>query len=88
MTTQPISYYVQGCPVCGRPLEIRVTYLGRRVTCQHCGGRFTASDPAHGHGPATDREGSLLDRAERLLRLPVRHCLDPVYAGAQSAAWC
>ena len=38
--------FVQECPVCGRPLEIRLEYLGRRVGCQHCGGRFVASDPS------------------------------------------
>ena len=33
----------QGCPVCGRLLRIRVTLLGRRVYCQHCGGGFVAT---------------------------------------------
>jgi hypothetical protein len=39
-------YYQQGCPVCGRLLRIRVTLLGRRVYCQHCGGGFLAVDPS------------------------------------------
>lgn len=38
--------YHQPCPVCGRSLVIRVTLLGRPVYCQHCGGRFIASDAA------------------------------------------
>lgn len=39
-------YYQQGCPVCGRQLRIRVTLLGKRVYCQHCGGGFLALDPS------------------------------------------
>lgn len=39
-------YYQQGCPVCGRQLRIRVTLLGKRVYCQHCGGGFLAVDPS------------------------------------------
>jgi hypothetical protein len=65
-------YFVQECPVCGRPLRVRVVDLGRRVTCQHCLGRFTASDPALRRGPATERQGGLSRRVERLLRMPVR----------------
>lgn len=41
-------FYHQSCPVCGRPLQVRVTLLGRRVYCQHCGGGFVATDPALG----------------------------------------
>ncbi|MFM8890053.1 MAG: response regulator [Planctomycetia bacterium] len=39
----PVCYH-QHCPVCGRSLQIRVTLLGQRVYCQHCGGGFIASD--------------------------------------------
>jgi hypothetical protein len=42
--------YHQSCPVCGRSLVIRVTLLGRPVYCQHCGGRFIASDAAMPRG--------------------------------------
>lgn len=65
-------YFVQECPVCGRPLRVRVVYLGRRVTCQHCLGRFKASDPALRRGPATERQGGLSQRVEQLLRMPIR----------------
>jgi hypothetical protein len=37
-------FFQQGCPVCGRRLEIDVNLLGRRVYCQHCGGGFVAMD--------------------------------------------
>ena len=40
------TYYVQECPTCGRRLQIRVEYLGRRVVCQHCQGSLIAADPA------------------------------------------
>ena len=39
----PVCYH-QSCPVCGRNLRIRVTLLGQRVYCQHCGGGFIATD--------------------------------------------
>ena len=58
---------IQECPVCGRPLSIRSIYLGRRVTCQHCGGRFLASKPAVRNGSATAQANSLLRRAEQLI---------------------
>lgn len=63
-------FFNQVCPVCGRPVRIRVNLLGRRVYCQHCGGGFTARDPAVGSGPSTeDRADELLARAnDRLER--------------------
>jgi len=39
-------FFQQGCPVCGRRLDIDVNLLGRRVYCQHCGGGFVAMDPS------------------------------------------
>jgi len=38
------TYYSQPCPVCGRTLQIRVQYLGRRISCRHCHGEFDARD--------------------------------------------
>jgi DNA-directed RNA polymerase subunit RPC12/RpoP len=57
------TYYVQECPTCGRRLQIRVEYLGRRVVCQHCHGAFIAADPAM----RTDCSNRLLKRADELL---------------------
>ncbi|MFM7207850.1 MAG: hypothetical protein ACKO4T_14405 [Planctomycetaceae bacterium] len=45
-------YFHQGCPVCGRRLEIDVSLLGRTVYCQHCGGGFAAMDPSLAASPA------------------------------------
>ena len=56
--------FVQYCPVCGRPLQIRVAYLGRRMRCDHCGGRFIATAAEQRSALATDE---LLARAEELL---------------------
>lgn len=61
-------YFVQGCPTCGRRLQIRVEYLGRQVVCQHCRGKFTACDPESCRYPGCDEAESLLRRAEELLR--------------------
>ncbi len=65
-------YFQQGCPVCGRRLEIDVSLLGRRVYCQHCGGGFIAMDASlvddSGQPSATPgRVDSLLERAATLL---------------------
>jgi hypothetical protein len=40
-----VTYFVQDCPTCGRKLNVRVEYLGRKVVCQHCHGAFVAWDP-------------------------------------------
>ena len=58
------TYFVQECPTCGRSLQVRVEYLGRPVVCQHCHGRFEASDSGSVlKGSSSD----LLRRADELL---------------------
>ncbi len=48
------TYFVQECPTCGRRLQIRLEYLGKRVVCQHCQGTFAAADAsAHGASRST-----------------------------------
>jgi DNA-directed RNA polymerase subunit RPC12/RpoP len=61
------TYFVQECPTCGRRLQIRVEYLGRRVVCQHCQGTLIATDPASIHLDSTNEGSSLLRRADQLL---------------------
>jgi hypothetical protein len=39
-------HFFQSCPICGRSLRIRVTLLGKKVFCRHCGGGFPARDGA------------------------------------------
>jgi hypothetical protein len=58
------TYYIQECPTCGRQLQIRVAYLGKRVSCQHCDREFEASA-----NPQKDSDSGeyLLGRAEELL---------------------
>lgn len=60
-------FYVQSCPTCGRRLQIRVEYLGRRVVCQHCQGQFVATDPANRGGDCPEYGSDLLRRADELL---------------------
>src|SRR4051794_32806863 len=36
------------CPGCEHPLKVRTEYLGRKVTCKHCGKIFTAQAPPEG----------------------------------------
>jgi len=61
------TYFVQECPTCGRGLQIRVAYLGRKVACQHCEGQFQACDPESSLYPPSDSSLTLLRRAQKLL---------------------
>ena len=61
------TFFVQECPTCGRRLQIRVVYLGRRLFCQHCGGPFLAADPAAAPLRPEPESSPLLERAEQLL---------------------
>jgi hypothetical protein len=61
------TYFQQDCPVCGRPLQIRVEHLGKRVLCSHCRCQFVCCDATQ---DTRDHENcSALSRAERLLAL-------------------
>ncbi|MEN6450390.1 MAG: hypothetical protein ABFC96_07865 [Thermoguttaceae bacterium] len=61
------TYFVQECPTCGRRLQIRVEYLGRRVVCQHCQGPLIATDPAGARCDGLGGGNLLLRRADELL---------------------
>ncbi len=61
------TYFDQECPTCGRSLKIRVEYMGRRVTCQHCHANFEACDPKSAAYPPSDSGLALLKRAQELL---------------------
>ena len=62
------TYYVQDCPICGRRLQVRVSYLGRNVVCRHCEGEFEACDPESGKVPASLSGLALIRRADELLQ--------------------
>jgi len=61
------TYYIQECPTCGRTLQVRVEYLGKKVSCQHCAASFCAVDPSSGELDPTESSLSLLARAEELI---------------------
>ena len=61
------TYFVQECPTCGRRLQIRVEYLGRKVVCQHCQGHLTAADSANSRYDGVESGNALLQRADELL---------------------
>lgn len=65
------TYFVQECPTCGRNLEVRVEYLGRRVVCQHCRGQFVACDSDNADF-CSESGTALLRRAEELLEMSSR----------------
>jgi len=60
------TYFVQDCPTCGRQLQVRVEYLGKKVKCQHCGAAFCAQESG-AQRSAHDSGDDLLARAEQLL---------------------
>ncbi len=65
-----VMLFLQGCPACGRRLQIRVEYLGKSVVCQHCGRRFVASDQSSAPAsPELSSVDALLRRAEELLKV-------------------
>jgi hypothetical protein len=62
------TYFGQDCPTCGRKLNIRVEYLGRKVVCQHCRAAFQAWDSEGAPPQTTELSGTrLVDRATELL---------------------
>ena len=77
------TYFAQECPTCGRKLQVRVKYLGKKVVCQHCNASFRALDPAMAVDPCL-AEDSLLDRAERLIEAATRSGIGLGQIGARS----
>ena len=65
-------YFRQECPICGRGLKVRVSYLGKHVLCQHCGGRFEATDPESNSLEASHLSSAILQRADELLETASR----------------
>lgn len=60
-------FYVQPCPACGRSLQVRVDYLGKGISCQHCEATFVAQQQTR--APRPSESGiALLDRADELLK--------------------
>jgi hypothetical protein len=59
--------FLQECPICGRPLEIRKVYHGKKVACPHCSGWFTAIDASRDPLDIWNQNNHLLHRADQLL---------------------
>jgi hypothetical protein len=69
------AYFVQECPTCGRNLQVRVEYMGKRVVCQHCKARFEACDPTSESYPPMESSLSMLARADQLIESAARSTL-------------
>lgn len=67
-----VTYYVQECPTCGRSLEVRIEYLGKRVRCRHCGAKFVAIDGSYSGLDASLTESTILQRADELINTASR----------------
>lgn len=63
------TYFVQECPVCGRRVQVNVEHLGKSVTCQHCAGRFMATDPSTSAPVAPNPEWTIMSRVAELLAM-------------------
>jgi hypothetical protein len=46
-----MTFFYQGCPVCGRNLRVPVRYFGRPMCCTHCQGEFVAGKDQLGEAP-------------------------------------
>ncbi|QDS99522.1 response regulator [Adhaeretor mobilis] len=76
-------YFVQECPTCGRNLQVRVSYLGKNVTCRHCSAEFATRDPESTDPlPAESGIGLLARADELLLQAAAKH------GGLDSASRC
>lgn len=65
----PLSYHTLDCPICGRPVEVQVEHISRKLACGHCSGQFVVSNANDGGLTATAHGGiDLLERVEQLLR--------------------
>jgi hypothetical protein len=69
-------YKMHECPVCGRPLQVGDEYMGERITCPHCRGRFVACEETLQWGESVSIGESLVNKADRLLHMSAqRLCL-------------
>ncbi|MBN1395770.1 MAG: hypothetical protein JW959_12175 [Pirellulales bacterium] len=66
------AYFIQECPTCGRRLQIRVEYLGRKLVCQHCQGEMIATDRTNLRRDSAESNNDLLHRANELLETVAR----------------
>ncbi len=65
----PIAHFFQECPTCGRHVRIKAEYLGRRMSCLHCQGEFTAADRESRFDAAESPGSSLIQRIDALLSI-------------------
>ncbi len=68
------AFFIRSCPTCGRSLEIRVEYLGKRVSCRHCSAQFDTMEDDYSDA-ASESSLRLLARAEELIesvRIPTQ----------------
>lgn len=65
----PTAHFFQECPTCGRHVRIKAEYLGRRMSCLHCEGEFTAADRESRFDAAESRDNSPLPMFETMLRI-------------------
>ena len=65
----PTAHFFQKCPTCGRHVRIKAEYLGRRMSCLHCQGEFTATDAESRFDAAPSRASGLKRAVQSLLSI-------------------
>jgi hypothetical protein len=65
--SKPTPFFVQACPICGRPLQVPANLLGCGVTCQHCRGTFVANRETAADDSTNDGRAAMRRRIETLL---------------------
>ncbi|MBC7851956.1 MAG: hypothetical protein IAF94_00825 [Pirellulaceae bacterium] len=65
----PTAHFFQKCPTCGRHVGIKAEYLGRRMSCLHCQGEFTAHDAESRFDAAPSRASGLKRAVNSLLSM-------------------
>ena len=63
------AFFSQGCPTCGRTLNVRSADANRRVVCKHCQGAFVAQKPKQGVKAQDDWRTAMVQRADELLAI-------------------
>ena len=61
-------HFIQQCPTCGRRVQVRLEYLGKRLACEHCHGVFVATAEHGGleSDPTLSRVNQLLESVDAI----------------------
>src|SRR5689334_3549370 len=76
------SHFRTPCPQCHRDLKVRLEYVGKQVTCKHCGLVFTVPAPREEAPSARAPEGDELSLLEQMVLRESGETSGPIKGGA------